>query len=54
MKNLCLVLDIDETILHYDPKNNHKPTKQEPKYIYDADGDLAEIRGLIYDDDELS
>jgi hypothetical protein len=53
MKNLCLVLDIDETILHYDQKKNHKPTKQEPKYIYDADGDLAEIHGLIYDDDEL-
>lgn len=53
MKNLCLVLDIDETILHYDPKNKQRRTKQEPKYIYDNDGELAEIYGLIYGDDEL-
>ena len=53
MKNLCLVLDIDETILHYDPKNSNKPLTRGPKYIYDADGELAEIYGLMYGDDEL-
>jgi hypothetical protein len=53
MKNLCLVLDIDETILHYDPKKSKKPPTREPKYIYDADGELAEIYGLMYGDDEL-